>query len=483
MRYRTKLYFFLVGISVTVLLVALTIIISQARHAILEDIKNQSISIAATVASNLDGDLVEQIKTAEDEKKPAYAQLQKILRKARNANRFSGIYVKYLYTIYPDPKNPTQFLFGVDAEETEKDISPPGSLDPGATDDLLFENLNERYSSGKFIQDQWGNWLTGYAPIYDTAGNYVGTVGVDISYNFVLQVQNQMYVYGAITLIISTFLSLIGAALLSRRASFALNVLKETTSKISKGDFTARADVQTEDEFHDLAHAINTMSAGLVEKERMKTGFARYVSQHVMEKIMAQGAPSLGGERRKITVFFCDIVDFTKISETLPPEEVLGILNEYFQVMLNLIFKHNGMLDKLIGDSIMAEFGYPTDEELQEKNAVLAALEMQHAITLLRSKWAREGKPALHIGIGIHTGLAVVGTLGSEHRGDFTAVGDTVNIASRLERETRKFKEKIIVSEATLSALHNEFPHKKLGSLKLTGKEQPIEAYAILPIQ
>src|SRR3989344_5848343 len=103
MRYRTKLYFFLVGISVTVLLVALTIIISQARHAILEDIKNQSISIAATVASNLDGDLVEQIKTAEDEKKPAYAQLQKILRKARNANRFSGIYGKYLYTIYHDP--------------------------------------------------------------------------------------------------------------------------------------------------------------------------------------------------------------------------------------------------------------------------------------------------------------------------------------------------------------------------------------------
>lgn len=483
MKYRTKIYAFLVGISCSVLFVALTIIITQARTAIQKDIENNAISIASTVAANIDGDLVAQIRVPADEKKPAYEQLRAVLRKARNANRNDAVYVKFIYTIYPDPKDPNKFLFGVDAEESEKDVSHAGDEDPGATDDDLGPNLANPYSSGHLIKDEWGIWLTGYAPVLTSKGDYAGTIGVDISSAFVGKMKRRLLFGGTLALVICLALATLGAAYLTRQATRALKILAGATIEVGKGNYAVRAEVDTNDEFQDLATSLNAMAASLQEKEKMKAGFAHYVSQHVMDSVMKEGAPKLGGERKKITVFFCDIRDFTKIAEKLAPEEVMAILNEYFQAMLDIIFKHNGMIDKLIGDAIMAEFGFPADDPEQEKNAVLTGQEMQHALTLLRAKWKREGKPELYIGIGIHTGEAIVGTLGSKDRVEFTAIGDTVNIASRLEHATREYNEDVIVSEDTFKGLNNAFPSKFLGALQLQGKEQPINAYAILPVK
>jgi adenylate cyclase len=263
-------------------------------------------------------------------------------------------------------------------------------------------------------------------------------------------------------------------------ATWVLAILNNATKEIGLGNFTIRVDIKTKDEFQNLAESFNNMCSTLEEKLQMQRSFAHYVSKSVMAKIMSGEVLNPKGERKKITVFFCDIRDFTKIAEKSPPEEVMGLLNEYFQIMLDIVFKYNGMLDKLIGDAIMAEFGYPAEDEDQETNAVLAALEMQYALHLFRTKLRAEGKPEIIIGIGIHTGEAIVGTLGSKDRFEFTAIGDTVNIASRLETATKELNESIIISETTFKGLKRSFKSKPLGSLILKGKEEPINAFAIL---
>jgi adenylate cyclase len=483
MKYRTKIYLYIIGTSAIVLMIALSAVLYQVRKTIVGDLKSQVIAIAATAASNVDGDLVAQIKNSDDQNQSSYEQVRNYMRKVRDANRNERIHVRFIYTIYPDPSDPKKFLFGIDAEETQGDFSPPGSVDHVATEDDLKEHLTEEYSSGRFEQGQFGSWFTGYSPIYNSQGEYIGTMAVDISAEFVDQVIHRLYFYCAGALLFTLLFSLFGSWMLAHRATVALHALEDGTHEIGKGNLSYRLDIQTKDEFQTLAESMNKMCVELEEKERMKIGFAHYVSRGVLEKIMKEGPPKLGGERRKITVFFCDIRDFTKLAETLPAEEVMSLLNEYFQVMIDIVFKYNGLLDKLIGDAIMAEFGYPADDPEQERNAVLTALEMQSSLHILRSKWKQQNRPLLEMGVGIHSGEAIVGTIGSKDRMEFTAIGDTVNIASRLESATKTCNESIIVSESTFLALHNEFPHKYLGEIELKGKDQKIKAYAILPLK
>ncbi len=480
MNFRMKLSLSLMGIAAASTVLALGVDVYFSRKFMLMEVKSKVMSIAASTASQINGDLAKQIRTLDDEKLPAYKTMRKKLRKARNANRRPDIYIKYLYTFYPDPNDPGKFYFSVDPEESEKDVSHAGTVNPGATTDRVKDHLYEVYSLGTFTKDPWGVWMTGYAPVFDAQGNYVASLGADVAVAHVQQAINRLYLYGFFSFLLSISLALLIARLLSTHLVKSLNELKTATLKIGEGELSYRINLNSEDEFQELADAINKMTEGLEEKERLKTGFAHYVSQHVLDRIVkSKGSAVLEGERRKITVFFSDIREFTHIAETMPPEKVVVFLNEYFKRMLEIIFKHNGMLDKLIGDGIMAEFGVPIEDPEQERNAVLTALEMQESLKALNEKWKSEGKPTVEIGIGIHTGEAIVGSVGSEQRMEYTAIGDTVNIASRLEHVTKEKNVQVVVSESTFRALYNEFPSKNLGFLTLQGKDQPINAYAI----
>jgi adenylate cyclase len=219
------------------------------------------------------------------------------------------------------------------------------------------------------------------------------------------------------------------------------------------------------------------MTKGLRERERLKLNFSRYVSDHVLQKILSSTKPTkLEGERRKITVLFSDIRQFTHLSESLPPEQVVALLNEYFKVMLDIIFEHKGTLDKFIGDGLMVEFGAPLDDEIQEKNAITTAIDMQKALEKLNTTWKQ---PNIQVGIGIHTGFAIVGNVGSEKRMDYTAIGDTVNVAFRLEQMTKSTNRSILISEDTYQAIKEEFSAESLGPITLPGREEPIRVYAI----
>lgn len=480
MKYRTKLYVALLGTAIVCVVLGLGIAYYQVRTFLLEELRSKVMSIAAATAASLDEKRLKTIQSPHDQTSENYKIIQKELRAIRDANRRKDVYAKFIYTLIPQKEDPEQFVFQVDAEEDTADFSPFGSIVPDAKDDFLNLHLGEVYSPNHFIVNQWGTWMTGFAPIFDSNGKYVASVGVDLRASDVIAKLNRLLEFGIFAFLGALLIALIVAFFLSRQVTRSLNSLYEGVKKIGSGNLNTKIQIVSHDEFGALAKAVNSMTQGLQERERLKSNFTRYVSQHVMESILASEAPvKLEGERRKVTVVFTDIRQFTHVSEDLPPEKVVSLLNEYFAVMVDIIFKNQGSLDKFIGDGMMVEFGAPLDDPLQELHAVTTAIEMQQAIKKLSTKWQSEGWPAIKLGIGVHSGIAIVGNIGSERRIEYTAIGDTVNVASRLEQLTKELKTPILISEATVKAIENNFKFKNLGPFVLHGRVHPIVVYAL----
>ncbi len=187
----------------------------------------------------------------------------------------------------------------------------------------------------------------------------------------------------------------------------------------------------------------------------------------------------MGGEEKFITILFSDIRGFTGVSEKLSPQKLVGMLNQYFNAMSEEILKHKGILDKYIGDAIMAFWGAPVPDENQADNAVQAAIGMKEQLENFNKKQKEKGQPEINIGIGIYSGLAVVGNVGSETRFDYTAIGDSVNIASRIEGLTKTYQTKIIISETVKEKLKEKYFLELLGSVSIRGRNEPVKIYKI----
>ncbi|NLM18192.1 MAG: CHASE2 domain-containing protein [Candidatus Riflebacteria bacterium] len=217
------------------------------------------------------------------------------------------------------------------------------------------------------------------------------------------------------------------------------------------------------------------------EKNKIKEAFQHYISPAVVNEILKNPSKlNLHGEEREVSIFFSDIEGFTAISEHLTPLEVVALLNEYLTEMTEIVLKHNGLLDKYEGDAIMAIFGAPIDQWDHPMKACLCALENQRAAEKLSARWKQEGKPEVKVRIGINTGMAVVGNMGSTMRFDYTVVGDAVNVAARLETANKIFNTKILVSETTALAVDSGIVSRKIGSFRLLGKNEPTTVYELL---
>lgn len=204
--------------------------------------------------------------------------------------------------------------------------------------------------------------------------------------------------------------------------------------------------------------------------------FSRFVNPHVVQELVAHGGLSRSGESRQITILFSDIRGFTTLSEKRTPEQVVELLNRYFSLQVEVVFRHGGSLDKFIGDCIMAFWGAPLDDPDHAKHAVEAALEMADTLQKFKQELGEEDA-SFDVGIGIHTGPAVVGLIGSEQRREYTAIGDTVNLGSRIEGLTKGVS-RILVSRETKEACGNAFDFQSFGSFKVKGREQEVELFA-----
>lgn len=229
-----------------------------------------------------------------------------------------------------------------------------------------------------------------------------------------------------------------------------------------------------------VVSAGTVISVNYIREERVRHEYARFFSPVVARQIAEdRSGQAIAAKRRRITVLFSDIRDFTSISEGLTPENVVELLREYFNTMVPIVLKHGGTLDKYVGDAIMALFGAPMAHEDHAASAVRTALEMIAQIPRLSLKWeAKSGRP-LRIGVGVNTGEAVVGVMGADHRREYSAIGDTVNLASRLEGVTKEFKTPIVVSHYTAEALAGQFRLRELSEIHVKGRAEAVRIFAV----
>lgn len=228
-----------------------------------------------------------------------------------------------------------------------------------------------------------------------------------------------------------------------------------------------------------LAGLTSRIYFGEEEKKWIKDLFSRYVSEEVVKQIMDSPHLSLEGKRQDISVLFCDIRDFTPRAEREDPENIVAILNAYFEEMSNTIFQYGGMVDKYLGDGIMALFGAPINQPGHEDRAVSCAIKMQDRIHYLNQKEIMKGKAPLVIGIGISSGESVIGNVGSTNRIEYTAIGDPVNTSARIEPLNKEYKTKILISESTKNKLQGTYKIHFVGKIQLKGKSESTGIYAI----
>ncbi|HUF92948.1 MAG TPA: adenylate/guanylate cyclase domain-containing protein [Candidatus Limnocylindria bacterium] len=270
-----------------------------------------------------------------------------------------------------------------------------------------------------------------------------------------------------------------GAVALASFLSYPILKLMEGTRAVAAGNFAVSLPVPSSDEIGDLTRSFNQMAQSLREKDLIKRAFTRYVAREVVDEILKDPENLvLTGERRDVTVLFCDIRGFTTTSEKLTPEEVVTLLNTFYNLMIDTIFKEDGTLDKFLGDGVMAVFGAPIYHQDHSLRAIRTALAMQAGIRELSGRRAIEGKPPIAVGIGINAGDAVAGTVGTEARMEYTVIGDSVNLAARLESNSKAGQ--ILISEQTYRKVQAAVQARSLGRIKVKGKEEEIGVYEVL---
>ena len=209
--------------------------------------------------------------------------------------------------------------------------------------------------------------------------------------------------------------------------------------------------------------------------------FSHYLSPKVIDSIIKNPeAIKLGGESRRITTFFSDVAKFSTISESLSPTELVSLLNEYLSEMTDIILGYDGTVDKFEGDAIMAFFGAPQVFPDHAARACFAALDMQRKLSEMRARWREQGRHELFVRMGMNTGEAVVGNMGSRTRMDYTVMGDSVNLASRLEGANKFYSTGIMISEFTRADAGDAIEVRQLDRIRVVGKEEPIVVYELL---
>lgn len=277
----------------------------------------------------------------------------------------------------------------------------------------------------------------------------------------------------------SLAICLILAYFLSKSISKPLLQIKDAIKKVENNNLDARVEIVSNDELGDVAEGFNLMIKSMREGRNIKESFGKYVSQEIMDEIVA-GRTTLDGEMKRASVLFSDLRNFTPLVEKNHPKHVVTIMNQYFNEMTLAIKLYKGLVLQYVGDEVEAVFGAPVGIDDHPDMAVKAALEMRKQLGALNMRLQQQGFEPLSHGIGIHSGAVLAGNIGSEDRMSYALVGDTVNVASRIEGLTKKYKSDIIISQTTFNLLTESYDTEQLASVKMKGKEDEIIIYKVL---
>jgi class 3 adenylate cyclase len=306
----------------------------------------------------------------------------------------------------------------------------------------------------------------------------LGTIHLGISESLITEEIASMRNRLALLTLIALFIGVIIAYLLAGWAMKPFRILIKGVRAIGAGDLNQNIQIQRNDEFTVLAEAFNDMALNLREKEFLKSTFERYVSKELVTDLLKRkNEIKLGGDEVTVSILFSDIRRFTSLAERLPPAQVVELLNAYFSRMISVVNTHCGMVDKLMGDSVMALFGVPFSSRDDAHNAVKCAVAMQREVGRFNLERTGQGLPVLEMGIGINTGKVIAGNIGSPERMEYTVIGDNVNVAARLQGIATPGE--ILISDATFHQVKNEVFASELEPTALKGKRIPVGVYRI----
>ena len=333
-------------------------------------------------------------------------------------------------------------------------------------------------------KDQEGEWLINLSTIPRFNWLLVVLQEKSQAYAILYAMQKRILLVGGIFM---TAALLVGFLLGGGMSRPILEVARGAR-ELAAEKFSHRIRVKARDEIGEMANAFNFLGQSLEEYDArikkevaIRSDLSRYLTPELVEAIIQRRANlNLGGKRQQVTVLFADVVSFTPLAESLPPEKIVALLNELFTILTGIIFRNQGMIDKFIGDCVMALFGAPEPDADAPNNAVKTAREMIRWLEVGNKKWKKEYQLTLQLAIAIHCGEVIIGNVGSEKRMEFTAIGDVVNTAARLEKIAQA--NQVLISGAVNEHVkdQDDIKIKPFGRFELRGKNQEVDVFEVL---
>jgi len=441
-----------------------SVIFGLWKQSLRDDLAQRLAELAGTSALLIAVEDHAGLRDPADMDGPVYRALREKLRSVRQLSPE----VHFLYTFRWTEGEPRP-RFVLDTGTPGVDFSPLGEPYQSMTPTLkaAFEKPYSIRVEPDFYTDEYGTFLSAFAPLVDRAGRLEGVLGIDIDAQRVTDLESGLLLLvGGLTAGITLFMGLL-SWWFSRRISRPLMALSQDMGRIQ--DFQLDGEVEVDTRISEVV----TMKDSLENMKRGLRSFKKYVPADLVAELIGLNQEAvLGTEKAEVTVFFCDLENFTSASEMLRSEELNLLLTGYFDRVTRTLQAHGATVDKFIGDAVMAFWNAPRPADDHAYRAARACLEIQAELAALAREWKERGLPPLATRIGLNTGTVMVGNVGHEHRLSYTALGDPVNLASRLESLNKYYGTLLLVGEETLKAVGDRIPWRPVDQVAVKGKSR-----------
>ena len=460
---RKKILILLLLLTLTLSTVISVTLYSVARSNLDRALARTLEHSARTAALLIDGDALDRIRSKADEGGPEWTEVMRNVTRVREENNLGSVYV------LRRSATPGRAEFIADSSRGR-------TAALGEAYDLSRVPAMERAFQvvsvdADIVSDEYGASLSGYAPIRREDGTTAAIIGLDMDASDVLASRSEFKrIAGGIALLF-LFAASIASFAFARILTRPIVEMSKGINALSAGRLETRMIVRGRDEIGQLSSATN----------RMLDTLCHYLPTKLVGQILASASDlKLGGSAVQVTSYFSDIAGFTSISERLTPEQTVALLNEYLSTMTDIIEDLGGTVDKYVGDAVVAFWGAPLAVADHAAAACEAALRQDEAVGKLRERWRSEGKPEIYFRVGLNTGEVVAGNMGSSRRFNYTVIGDSVNLASRLEGVNKLYGTRILLGEETYELIKGAFECRRLDRVRVVGRERTIAVYELI---